>query len=303
MDGLSAISLFLAAVEEGSFTAAGRRLGLSPSAAGKAIARLEARLGTSLFHRTTRSVRLTPEGEILWARAHGIRDQWRDIEAELSARRSEPSGRLRVGLPASGHRLLGPHLLDFAERFPNITLDLELDDRLTDLTTAGVDIAIRSGVLDDSSYRVRKLGEFRFVLVAAPGYLSRHGEPTTAAALSGHALIRFRYPGSDHLQPWRHADQQLVDQRSAAFCCTNMEGVLTAAHAGLGIAQTPDFMVSDDLKAGRLKQVLEHMTDTGQFWLIWPATSYEAPRVRAFIDFLVDAHERRRLLGPWNRGA
>ena len=180
---MSALPLFLAAAEEHSFAAAGRRLGLSPSAAGKAIGRLEARLGVALFRRTTRRVSLTVEGELLFERARAIQQEWAGAEAVLAEARGVPQGRLRVALPAIGYRLLAPHLADFAAAFPHVAFDLDLDDRILDLTQARIDVAIRSGPLKDSSHHSRRLGDFRFVICASPIYLCMRGTPETVEEL------------------------------------------------------------------------------------------------------------------------
>jgi DNA-binding transcriptional LysR family regulator len=229
VDGLNGLGLFLAVAEERSFAAAARRLGLSPSATGKAVARLEARLGIPLFNRTTRQVSLTAEGELLLDRARRIREEWRETEASLSQGKAVPHGRLRVATPAVGHRLLAPHLAAFAERYPHVMLDLDLDDRIVDLTMGRIDVAIRSGVLADSSHRSRRLRDFRFLLCAAPGYIAAAGMPATLAELREHRLVRYRYPGSEALQPWRFASSFDLEGGEPASICTSMEEFRTPA--------------------------------------------------------------------------
>lgn len=293
MESLGALSLFLAAAEERSFTAAARRLGLSRSAAGKAIARLEARLGVVLFRRTTRSVSLTAEGELLFERARLIREEWREAEALLAAAQAEPRGRLRVALPAIGHRLLAPHLPAFARLYPHLELDLDQDDRLVDLSAARIDVAIRSGRLDDSTHRSRRLGDFRFRLCAAPDYVARRGMPRTVDDLKTHAQIRFRYGGSERLQPWRLIAHEDAARARPAFASTSMEGVLAAARAGLGIAQMPDFLAAEGLAGGTLLSLLDDLAPTETFWLVWPRLAHPSPKLRAFVDFCVG-----RLLPP-----
>lgn len=285
MDSMGALPLFLAVAEDLSFTGAARRLGLSPSATGKAIARLEARLGVVLFQRTTRRVSLTAEGELLLERARLIREEWREAEARLAAAKAEPRGRLRVAVPAIGHRLLAPHLAAFAQLYPHVELDLDQDDRLLDLAAGRVDVAIRSGRLEDSTHRSRRLGEFRFILCAAPAYLARAGTPQTPEALRGHAQVRFRYPGSERLQPWRLAGGLEAGSPRPAFAGTSMEGVLAATLAGLGIAQLPDFLAADALGAGKLVRVLEAQAVADSFWLVWPNSAHPAPKLRVFLDF------------------
>lgn len=287
MDGLNALPLFLAVAEERSFSKAARRLGLSPSAAGKAVARLEARLGVVLFHRTTRRVNLTVEGELLFERARFIRDEWREAEAVLAEARAEPRGRLRVAAPAVGYRLLAPHLERFAALHPQVMLDLDFDDRSIDLVAGKVDIAIRGGPLEDSGHGSRRLGGYRFILCATPGYLAARGVPGSVRALADHAQIRFRHPGSERLQPWRLLSTADAAGSRPSHVATAMEGVLAAALAGLGIAQMPDFLAADARRAGKLVSLLDEEAPEGTFWLVWPQAAQRSPKVRAFIDFSV----------------
>jgi DNA-binding transcriptional LysR family regulator len=287
MDGISALPLFLAAAEARSFTGAARQLGMSPSATGKAIARLEARLGVALFQRTTRKVRLTEEGELLFERARLIRDEWREAEVLLAEAKAEPRGRLRIALPAIGHRLLSPHLETFTEQYPHIHLDFDQDDRLMDLVAAKIDIAIRSGLLEDSTYRSRRLGDFRFILCAAPNYFAARGMPFSLEDLRHHAQVRFRFPGSERLQPWRLVSSTDAVSGRPAFISTDMEGVLSATLAGLGIAQMPDFLVAHALSSGELVAVLDAQALADAFWLVWPQGVHRSPKVRAFVDFCV----------------
>lgn len=284
---MSALPLFLAAAEDRSFTGAARRLGMSPSAAGKAIARLEARLGVVLFRRTTRKVSLTEEGELLFERARLIRDEWREAEALLAEAKVEPRGHLRIALPAIGHRLLSPYLPEFARQYPHIDIDFDQDDRLVDLAAAKIDVAIRSGRLEDSTYRSRRLGEFRFMLCAAPGYLATRGIPHSLEELHRHAQIRFRFPGSERLQPWRLVSTSDAVNGRPAFTSTNMEGVLSAALVGLGIAQMPDFLAAQALASGELVPILDAHALMDTFWLVWSQSVHRSPKLRAFVDFCV----------------
>jgi DNA-binding transcriptional LysR family regulator len=287
MESLRSLENFLAVAETLSFAEAARKLGLSPSATGKTIAALETRLGVRLFNRTTRRVSLTSEGELLLGSARRLRDEWRETEALLSASIGEPQGWLRVSLPAIGYRFLAPHLAAFAKAYPKIRLDLDFDDRIKDIVAEGFDIAIRSGHLPDSSLLSCKLGTFRFILCAAPSYISEHGEPANVSELAGHSLIRFRYPSTQTLQHWRLANGEVdeIEQATPSIVCSNMEGVCAAASAGLGIAWAPDFLVSGVISSGRLMEVLPSLATEGNFWLLWPAGLHTSPRLRAFLDF------------------
>lgn len=287
MDALRLLPLFLAVAEDRSFTAASKRMGLSRSAAGKAIARLEERMGTPLFQRTTRSVRLTDAGEALLERAVAIREEWQAVEASIAEIAAEPRGMLRVALPAIGHRLVAPHLASFLHHYPSLSIDLDQDDHIADLTTAKIDVAIRSGPQADSTHRSRRLAAFRFLLVASPAYLKRRGLPRRPTDLTRHALIRFRFSNSERLQSWRLSGAEDAAHAAPAVVSTNMEGVRAAACAGLGIAQVPDFLAAEDLAEHRLVSLLDDWSLEDVFWLVWPNHLHGSPKVRAFVGHLV----------------
>jgi DNA-binding transcriptional LysR family regulator len=288
VDTLGTLDVFLLVAERLSFADAAHRLGLSPSAVGKSIARLESRLGVRLFLRTTRRVSLTAEGELLLERASRIRQEVDDLAALLAQAAAEPQGRLRVSLPAIGYRFLASHLADFTRAYPKIRLDLDFSDRIVDLIADGVDVAIRSGTLADSGLMSRKLGHFCFVVCASPSYVAQRGPPETVAALAEHALIRYRRPGSGALQSFalRVPAPSEAALGPPAITCTNMEAVLAAAVAGLGVACMPDFLAADAQAKGELVPLLSDVTASGTFWLVWPEGGRHAPKLRAFIDFL-----------------
>ena len=287
MEDPPSLATFVTVAETLSFAAAARKLGLSPSATGKAIAALEAQLGVRPFTRTTRRVSLTPEGELLLARARRLQDDWRETTELLSASAGEPQGLLRISLPAVGYRFLSPHLEDFTRAHPKIRLDLDFDDRIRDLVSEGFDLAIRSGAQPDSGMMSRKLPPFLLSVYAAPSYLAAYGEPRDRAALSAHRLIRFRHPDTDVLQPWHFASgmHAAVEDTPPHVICSNIEAVRAATIAGLGLAWAPDFLMRDAMDAGRLRSVLPAEAIQAAFWLLWPAGRYGSARLRAFIDF------------------
>lgn len=297
MDVLDALPLFLAVAEDLSFTGAARRLGLSRSATGKAVARLEASLGVTLFQRTTRRVRLTDAGEILFERARAIRGEWQSAQALLAETRAEPRGRLRIGLPTIGHRLVTSHLAAFRDRYPLVSLDLDQDDRFADLTTAGIDVAIRSGALNDASHRSRVLTEFAYMLCAAPDYIERYGVPIALSDLGRHAQVRFRFTNSERVQPWRLKDTDDAASGTPAVTCTNMEGVLSLTRTGFGIAQMPDFLAADDIAEERLVEILAATRFSETFWLVWPHHLHRTPNVRAFVDHMVQCFSQSAFSG------
>ncbi len=290
MDNLNAIVAFVRVAQALSFVAAGRALGISASAVGKAIAKLETSLGVRLFHRTTRKIALTDEGRLFYERCSHILAELSDAQAVLAASAQTPRGRLRVSLPAIGYRFLLPVLADFAALYPEIELDLDYNDRMVDVIEGGFDAVIRSGTLSDSSLVARRLGPFRHVLCASPDYLARAGALHTLADLATHACVRYRFPDTGKLQPWELATHgEALPALRSALVCNNMEALMQSVVAGFGIGYMPDFLVRDALTAGTLASVLDAYTTTvGQFSIVWPSSRHPSPRLRAFVDFMCD---------------
>lgn len=290
MDSFVNLALFVHAAEQRSYVAAARVAGLSPSAVGKAIARLEAKHGVRLFNRTTRSISLTEEGAVFYECCKRIIDDLRDAEASLAESQEAPRGRLRVSVPhIFGHHLLLPMLPAFAERFPAIELDIEFEDRVTDLVSEGLDIAVRSGDLTDANLMARRLGEQHFVVCASPGYFDRHPRPATPADLVHHACIHFKYPTSGRLAVWAFAspNDHLLLPRSLTF--NNTDAGLRAALDGLGLAHLPVYVAAAHVRAGVLVPVLtSHMVPLGSLSLIWPSSRRLSPKIRTFVDFVIE---------------
>ncbi|MFV1944204.1 LysR family transcriptional regulator [Pseudomonas luteola] len=290
MDSFSGINAFVQAVETGSFAAAGTRLGLSPSAVGKAVARLEESLGVRLLNRNTRSLSLTDEGRIFYGRCTSILDQFTEARQEVGSWKEIPRGRLRVSLPAIGYRMLSPILPSFIERYPEVALDLDFNDRVVDVIGEGLDIVIRSGEPADSRLKTRGLGSFRFVLVAAPDYLERHGAPTSPAELENHQALLYRFPTTGQIQEWGIDQANSVKLSiTGTLIFNNVEAIIDAACSGLGIAYLLDFAVRGEIESSRLKVVLaKDMNYTGYFSALWPANRHLLPKVRVFIDFMTN---------------
>ena len=289
MDSLSGIVAFVKTAETLSFVAAARALGVSPSAVGKNVARLEQTMGVRLFQRSTRRVHLTAEGALFFERCRRILDDLQDAEAMLSHAVQAPRGKLRVSLPTVGYRFLLPHLSEFRDIYPEIEMDLDFSDNLVDVIDEGVDVAIRSGSLPDSRLMARRLGPFRFVLCAAPSYLQRKGIPRTAAALEQHDCIHYRFVTTGKLMNWpmvADTDGAPVRLRSA-LTCNNMEAVLATAIDGHGIAYMPDFLARQAVTEGHLRTLLDdHIVDQGQFWAVWSSSRHLTPKIRVFVDFI-----------------
>lgn len=292
MESLSGIVAFVRAAEHLSFVAAGRALGITASAVGKNIAKLEESVGARLFQRTTRRVSLTEEGAAFYERCRRILDDLRDAEAMLSNATRAPRGRLRVSVPTIGYRFLLPVIPEFRQRYPDIELDIDFNDRLVDVVEDGLDAVIRSGPLTDSSLMSRRLGPFRFVLCASPSYLERNGIPQSPQDLEKHDCLRFRFPTSGKLQVWQLTNVDGVDpfRRPPPLTCNNMEALRGAAISGLGIAYMPDFLAREAVDAGLLHTVLDaHLADPGQFSILWPSSRLVSPRLRVFIDHMAEA--------------
>jgi DNA-binding transcriptional LysR family regulator len=288
MDNLSGISAFVSAAETLSFVEAGRRLGVSASAIGKTIARLEARLGTRLFHRNTRSMKLTAEGALFLQRCHRILGELDAAEQELSDIRAAPKGKLRVSLPAIGTLLL-PALSEFIQRYPDVELDVDFSDRKVDLIDEGFDAAVRIGEKDDTRLLSRQLTVFHRNLVASPGYLQRAGRPKSAAELLRHTCLLYRFPTTGKIEAWpvQGWESILSSGELSTVSCNSIETLTYLALQGRGIACLPDFEVRSALADKKLERLLvTEVSMPRAMTILWPTSKQLAPRLRAFIDLL-----------------
>ncbi|WP_316977549.1 LysR family transcriptional regulator [Shumkonia mesophila] len=287
MDNLGSMSAFVEAAEARSFTAAGRQLGVSASAIGKAIARLEERVGVRLFHRSTRTITLTPEGALFLERCRRILGELEAAEMELAQIREAPRGRLRVSLPLVGVVMM-PAVCAFMRAYPEVQLDLDFSDRLVDVIGEGFDAVVRAGEVADSRLMSRVLGEFHLMLVAAPAYLARRGVPKTPKELSAHACLHHRYATSGKFEPWPLRGGQGGTLPTAAIANT-IEPLIHMAEQGLGIACLPDSAIRRQLADGTLRSVLDdHVRHAGLLRLLWPSSRHPSPKVRAFVDFMAE---------------
>ncbi|WP_353190914.1 LysR family transcriptional regulator [Pandoraea pnomenusa] len=288
MESLNGFVVFVQVAETRSFVAAGRLLGISASAVGKAVARLEDKLGVRLFHRSTRSVTLTAEGTLFLERSRRILSEIEAAELELSQASQVPRGRLKVSLPLVSSLVL-PVLGDFMRQYPDIALDLDFSDRIVDVIEEGFDAVVRTGEPTDSRLTARRLGAFRSQLVASPDYLARRGTPQRPADLVHHTCLHYRFPNSGKLEPWQLRQAPGEDEVAipVSMVCNNIETRMCFAIRGLGIAHLPDFSVRAAIAAGQLQTVLPGDTlRTGVFNVLWPASKHPSPKVRALVDFL-----------------
>lgn len=288
MDNLNGLLAFVRAAQYHSFAAAAERIGISASAVGKSVARLEQKLNVRLFNRSTRRISLTDEGQLFFERCRHIVTQLEEAEQELVRISAVPRGKLRITAPAIGYRMLLPHLPEFRRRYPEVELDFDFSDRMVDVIDEGFDIAIRSGELVDSQMMSRRIGPFRFAIVGSPAYFAINPQPHTPADLQHHACLRYRFPSNGQWQEWDiRSDAPLA--LPLALSSNNLESLLQATLQGLGIAYVPEFIVRRYLDAGELVSVLSsYLKDGGKFSVVWPSSRHMLPKVRVFIDFLTE---------------
>jgi len=291
VETLSGLEIFVETAQSQSFVATGRKMGISASAVSKSISRLEERVGVRLFQRSTRTVRLTSEGEVFLERCRRILGEIQAAEDDLSALTTSPRGRLRVGLALVGGLPL-PFISAFMERYPEIQLDLDFTDRMVDVIDEGFDVVIRGSELQDSRLMSRPLGPYQSCLVASPAYLQTRGIPTQPSDLLNHSCLHYRWQNSGKLYQWPFKKQQAIqagESLPVTMVCSNVEALIYLAQAGRGIACVPDFAVKDSLAAGRLEKVLSSSLVGGStFHVVWPSSRQMAPKVRAFVDFAVE---------------
>ncbi|MBV7503387.1 LysR family transcriptional regulator [Achromobacter sp. ACM05] len=300
VESLSAIAAFVQAAEMRSYSEAARHLDVSASAVGKSVCRLETRLGVRLLHRSTRSITLTAEGAVFLERCRRILCELESAELELSKTRQAPQGRLRISLPLVG-MLVMPALTAFMHRYPAIELDVDFSDRLVDVINEGFDIVMRTGEPTDSRLVSRPVGNYRLLLVAAPGYLASRGTPRSPADLLHHACLQHRFPSTGKLEPWPLKRDAGMPEWTvpASMVCNTSAALLDVAVAGLGIACLPDFLVRPALQRGELVSVLDaHVEHQGTFRLLWASSKHLAPKLRVFIDFMGEELFKERDAAP-----
>ncbi len=288
MDKLDAMNAFAKVVALGSYAEAGRALGLTRSAVSKAVMELEQLLGARLLDRTTRRVSATEAGLAYYESCVDILARVEETETQVSRLHDEPKGVLKVNAPVSfGVLHLGPLIAAFMAHYPDLKIELTLNDRFIDPIEEGVDVTIRIGILSDSSLIARRLAPARRVLVAAPEYLDGRGTPRTPDDLMHHRCLNYGH--STTLQRWQltQGDQTINPAINSVLCSNNGDVLRAAALAGQGISKLPTFLVGPDIKAQRLRIVLPDYppTELGIFALYAP-NRYLAAKTRLLIDFL-----------------
>jgi DNA-binding transcriptional LysR family regulator len=300
MSEISDVRTFVRVVERGGFAAASKDLGVTASAVSKLITRLEDRLGVRLLHRTTRRLALTPEGEIYHLRARDIMAALEDAEAEVSGAGQRPRGKLRVTCVAAfAFHQLTPALPDFLASFPDIELELGISDRVVDLLAQNADVGIRSGPVDDGSLVARRIADISRGLYASHEYLDRRGVPRGCDELGAHdCIILSQIPSSDRWS-FRENGKTKIVQINGRASVDSGEAALRLAIAGGGIARLADLIVCEAVADGRLVPVLAdtHMVEPVPLSAVYPHGKHRMPKVRAFLDFLVQRFGH----APWAR--
>jgi DNA-binding transcriptional LysR family regulator len=291
LDDLGEMRTFVGVVEGQSFSAAARALGATTSAVSKRIAALEGKLGTQLFHRTTRTLATTEAGQVLYERVRRVLTELADAERDVIGLGEGLRGVVRVSAPVTfGQLHVAPLVADFLLEHREVRIELTLDDRYVNVVADGYDLAIRAGRLVDSTLIARKLASDRRVVCATPSYLERHGVPRTPADLAGHDCMRHAL--HDASSTWvfdgPHGRESVVVQSSLRL---NHGGAIRAAALrGLGLALLPGFTVDDDLRSGALRTVLdEYRLPPSGIYAVMPADAHATRKVRSLVDHVARA--------------
>ncbi|EKT4467539.1 LysR family transcriptional regulator [Pseudomonas putida] len=295
---LEAWAIFAQVAKSGSFAGAAQALGISQPTVSKAIGRLEQRLGIALLHRTSRSLGLTGAGMQMWERAQYLLEEGRAIEAEATLQASTPSGTIRLAAPMSfGLKYLAPLLPVFRHQYPQIELELSLDDRVVDLLAGRYDMALRIAELPDSSLRSRRLFAVRRLLVASPQYLARHGRPAHPKELEQHqCLIYTNLPTPERWRFWHSTLGEVTVPVHGGVRANSADVLQPALLAGQGLALQPEFLVWEALQKGELVAVLDdwHFADIA-IQLVTPPSGLRPARVSLLLEFLASNLTR----APW----
>ncbi|HET6552796.1 MAG TPA: LysR family transcriptional regulator [Dyella sp.] len=296
------IAAFVAVVKAGSLTAAATSLGLTRSAVGKSIMRLETQLGVRLLNRTTRRLSLTDEGEVVYERWRQIMEELEDVDAAIALRHSKPTGTLKLVTPPSfGQRHMLPVLNAYLEQWPELRAELWFTDRFVDLVEEGFDVAICIGEpKHDSLFLTRTVAWQQFIVCASPGYLAKRGSPQAPSDLANHDTIMYLSAGQPRAWFLQAYDKPHVYDGPGRLNIDSSEVVRESALAGFGLAHIANYVVCDDLRTGSLVEVLHaYRPPPDPIRLVYPSKKHLALRTRAFVDLLV---QRWQAGAPWELG-
>ena len=288
MDKFQEMRVFSAVVDASSFVAAADSLGMSKAAVSRYVSELEQRLGVRLMHRTTRKLSLTPEGEVFLARCRDILASIESSEAEISTRSVTASGLLKVSVPVSfGIRHLAPLWSEFLSDHPQVTLDVQLADRVIDLVDEGFDLAVRIARLPDSSLISRQLASTRLVLCAAPSYLKRRGTPAHPSELAQHDVLGYSLMAMGDQWQFTGPEGPVSVKVRPRMWTNNGDSCVAASLAGAGIQLQPNFLIDRELASGQLVEILPQFrsADLG-IYAVYPSRKFVLPKVRVLVEFL-----------------
>jgi DNA-binding transcriptional LysR family regulator len=289
MDRLTEMEAFATVVDQGGFTDAAKKMGISKSAVSKHVSALEARLGARLLNRTTRRVSPTEIGLAYYDRARRVLNDAGEADALVTSMQSAPSGLLRVSVATDfGVNLLSPILGDFLLEYPDITVNMVLNNRYVELISEGFDLAIRVGELEDSSLRARKLTETTKRMIASPSYFQKYGRPMKIDDLNDHKLLHYSNQANGNVWKLTAPSGEKRQVRTAGWLTVNDgQSLLNAAVSGLGIAYLPSFLYADAMKDGLVEEAIPGLpVETLGIYAVYPPGRFTQPKVRAFIDFL-----------------
>ncbi len=292
MDRLTEMEAFATVVDQGGFTDAARKMGISKSAVSKHVSSLEARLGARLLNRTTRRVSPTEIGLAYYDRARRVLNDAGEADALVTSMQSAPSGLLRISVATDfGVNHLSPVLGEFLQEFDDITVNMVLNNRYVELISEGFDMAIRIGELEDSTLRARKLTETTKRMIASPEYFAKHGRPGKIDDLNEHKLLHYSNQANSAVWKLKAPSGEKRQVRTAGWLTVNDgQSLLNAAISGLGIAYLPSFLYADALAEGLVEVAIPDLpVETQGIYAVYPPGRFTQPKVRAFIDFLVHA--------------
>jgi DNA-binding transcriptional LysR family regulator len=296
MDRLTEMEAFATVVDQGGFTDAARKMGISKSAVSKHVSSLESRLGARLLNRTTRRVSPTEIGLAYYDRARRVLNDAGEADALVSSMQSAPSGLLRISVATDfGVNHMSPILGDFLADFPDITVNMVLNNRYVELISEGFDLAIRIGEMEDSSLRARKLTETTKRLIAAPSYFEQYGRPEKIDDLNEHKLLHYSNQSAGNVWKLTAPSGEKRQVRTQGWLTVNDgQSLLNACVSGLGIAYLPSFLYADALEAGLVQEAIPNLPPEAQgIYAVYPPGRYTQPKVRTFIDFLVEAFKEK----------
>jgi LysR family transcriptional regulator for bpeEF and oprC len=291
MDKLQAMEVFVRVVETGGITRAADSLGVPKATAATLIQKLEAALGVKLLNRTTRHVSVTPDGAAYYERCVGILAEVRETEESLAKQHATPRGRLRVDVPTLMARsVFVPALPRFFERYPDIELALACNERRADLLEEGIDCAVWSGEIEESSLVARRVGFLYFATCAAPSYIAAHGHPRHPDELGQHRCVNFS-PRTGKLTDWVFSKDGARVQASLRghIALEDENSYVAAAEAGLGIAQIPAFVLKEAMERGSLELVLgDWFPEPSPLYVVYPQNRHLSNKVRVFVDWVAE---------------